>query len=72
MSVYDRLVTVALRAAPMYEQGQRVRKTKGSSWRGCIVGFYSSSITDVGYAVESENEPGSVQIYPESALELVP
>jgi hypothetical protein len=68
----NRYVVVDLRAAPRFQQGDRVRKTKGSSWRGCVVGFYSSSITDVGYAIESENEPGSVQIYPESALELAP
>lgn len=52
--------------------GDRVRKTKGSSWQGRVVGFYSTALTPVGYCVESEREPGSVQIYPESALELVP
>jgi hypothetical protein len=51
--------------------GTRVRKTKGSSWQGRIVGFYSTDLTPVGYCVESEREPGSVQIYPETALELV-
>src|SRR5690606_14495107 len=50
--------------------GDRVEKIKGSSWSGCVVGFYSTSFTPQGYAVESENEPGSVQIYPESALRL--
>lgn len=50
--------------------GERVTKIKGSSWTGKIVGFYSTALTPVGYAVESENEPGSVQIYPESALQL--
>lgn len=49
--------------------GQRVTKLKGSSWTGKVVGFYSTELTPVGYAVESENEPGSVQIYPEAALE---
>lgn len=48
--------------------GDRVTKTKGSSWTGRVVGFYSTSLTPIGYAIESENEPGSVQIYPESAL----
>lgn len=52
--------------------GQRVRKTKGSSWQGIIVGTYSTKLTPEGYAVESEREPGSVQIYPVGALELVP
>jgi len=48
--------------------GDRVTKTKGSSWTGKVVGFYATSLTPIGYAVESENERGSVQIYPESAL----
>lgn len=52
-----------------FKRGDRVRKTKGSSWHGRVVGFYSTSLTPVGYAVESEREPGSVQIYPVSALE---
>ncbi|NEI71071.1 hypothetical protein GR212_15940 [Rhizobium lusitanum] len=51
--------------------GDRVRKTKGSSWQGRIVGFYSTELTPVGYCVESEREPGSVQIYPETALEAI-
>jgi len=51
--------------------GTRVRKKHGSSWQGRIVGFYSTSLTPVGYAVESEREPGSVQIYPAAALEVV-
>lgn len=52
--------------------GTRVRKIKGSSWQGRVVGYYSTSLTDVGYCIESEREPGSVQIYPHSALECVP
>lgn len=51
--------------------GDRVRKTKGSRWQGKVVGTYSTSLTPEGYAVESETEIGSVQIYPVSALELV-
>ncbi len=51
--------------------GTRVRKRKGSSWQGRIVGTYSTSLTPEGYAVESEREPGSVQIYPVAALEKV-
>lgn len=54
------------------ELGTRLRKKKGSSWQGRIVGFYSTSLTPIGYAIESEREPGSVQIYPEAALEEVP
>jgi hypothetical protein len=48
--------------------GTEVVKTKGSSWRGRVVGYYSTDQTKEGYAVESEFEPGSVQIYPKSAL----
>jgi dihydrofolate reductase (trimethoprim resistance protein) len=53
-----------------FQYGDRVRK-KGSKgqWHGHIVGIYSASCTPIGYAVESEREEGSVQIYPESALE---
>lgn len=52
--------------------GALVTKVKGSSWTGHIVGYYSTGLTEVGYCVESVTEKGSVQIYPESALELVP
>lgn len=51
--------------------GQRVRKTRGSCWQGYVVGWYSSSLTPLGYCVESERESGSVQVYPEAALEAV-
>lgn len=58
-----------LRALPgPFDMGDRVEKIKGSCWRGKVVGFYSTKYTPVGYAVESENEPGSVQIYPAAAL----
>lgn len=55
-----------------FKLGDRVRKIGGSSWHGHVRGFYSTELTRYGYAVESEREPGSVQIYPEIALELVP
>ena len=55
-----------------WEMGTRLRKKSGSSWQGPVVGYYSTELTDVGYCVESEREPGSVQIYPASALEPVP
>lgn len=51
--------------------GMRVRKKKGSSWQGTICGTYSTFLTPEGYCVESEREPGSVQIYPKAALEPV-
>lgn len=54
-----------------FKRGDRVKKRKGASWQGKVVGWYSTELTKVGYAVESEKETGSVQIYPEEALELV-
>lgn len=51
-----------------WSTGDSVTKTKGSSWTGKVVGYYSTSLTSKGYAVESETEKGSVQIYPEAAL----
>ena len=50
----------------------RVRKVKGSSWQGRVCGFYSTNLTPDGVCVESEREPGSVQVYPSRALERVP
>jgi len=50
--------------------GDMVRKVRGSQWRGRVVGWYSTGLTPEGYAVESANEAGSVQIYPAVALEL--
>lgn len=55
-----------------FKRGDRVRKVKGSSWQGIVCGEYSTALTPEGYAVESEREPGSVQIYPRQALETVP
>lgn len=48
--------------------GEKVRKTRGSSWRGRVVGWYSTRLTPEGYCVESTAEQGSVQIYPVAAL----
>lgn len=48
--------------------GTLVEKIKGASWRGQVVGYYTTSLTPEGYCVESEREPGSVQIYPRAAL----
>ena len=56
---------------PGFALGARVRKRKGSSWQGHVVGFYSTSLTPSGIAVESEREPGNVQIYPAVTFELV-
>jgi hypothetical protein len=51
--------------------GDRVRKKSGAHWQGRIVGTYSTKLTPEGYAVESDSHPGSVQIYPAAALELI-
>lgn len=59
------------RAFAKFSLGDRVRKIKGSRWQGHVVGFYSTNLTPEGYAVESETEVGSVQIYPAPALELL-
>lgn len=45
-----------------FRLGDLVRKTRGSSWTGRVVGFYSTKLTPIGYAVESLAERGSVQI----------
>lgn len=55
-----------------FKFGDRVQKRTGSSWHGVVVGWYSTKLTPVGYAVESEREPGSVQIYPDAALVPAP
>lgn len=52
-----------------FKMGDAVRKKKGSNWKGLIVGWYSTTLTPEGYAVESHTEIGSVQIYPVAALE---
>lgn len=52
-----------------FKFGELVRKKSGSNWHGKIVGWYTTEYTKCGYAVESEFDPGSVQIYPEAALE---
>nr|WP_063844478.1 trimethoprim-resistant dihydrofolate reductase DfrB4 [Escherichia coli]ABY55281.1 dihydrofolate reductase type 2 [Escherichia coli]UGU38312.1 dihydrofolate reductase [Escherichia coli] len=51
--------------------GDRVRKKSGAAWQGRIVGWYCTTLTPEGYAVESESHPDSVQIYPMTALERV-
>lgn len=54
-----------------FRLGDRVRKKSGAAWQGHVVGWYCTKLTPEGYAVESEAHPGSVQIYPVAALELV-
>jgi len=38
--------------------GAKVRKKRGSSWRGTVVGYYSTPHTPIGYCVDSAFEPG--------------
>lgn len=52
----------------VFALGDRVTKISGSPWAGRVVGYYSTALTNEGYCVESESEPGSVQIYPVNAL----
>lgn len=52
-----------------FKLGDKVKKKKGAQWKGVIVGWYSTALTHEGYAVESDTEKGSVQIYPVDALE---
>jgi len=54
-----------------HDLGTRLRKKRGAEWQGKVVGFYQTELTKEGYAIESEREKGSVQIYPLSALEIV-
>lgn len=71
---FDDSIFLAWEASRKYTKfpmGSRVRKIKGSRWQGRVVGTYSTELTPEGYAVESETEHGSVQIYPAHALELV-
>lgn len=65
-----RLTAAGYTIAPpgKFKRGDRVTKVSGSSWTGRVVGTYSTTLTPEGYSVESENEPGSVQIYPAAAL----
>lgn len=52
-----------------YRMGAKVRKKRGSAWRGTVCGWYSTPHTPEGYAVDSAFEPGSVQVWPLAALE---
>lgn len=54
----------------LYKYGTFLQKERGSRWRGKIVGYYSTLNTPIGYVIESVFEPGSVQVYPASALVL--
>jgi hypothetical protein len=56
----------------VFHIGDRVRKKlseNAGEWQGHIVGAYMTN-NGIGYAVRSEREKKSIQIYPESALEI--
>ena len=59
------------RGKKKFHIGDHVEKISGAGWRGRVVGFYSTDLTPIGYAIESDAHPGSVQIYPEKALRFV-
>ncbi|RAS10812.1 hypothetical protein [Ensifer adhaerens] len=50
-----------------FQMGDYAAKKGRASWRGKIVGWYRTDLTSLGYAIDFE--PGSVQIYPETAIE---
>ena len=54
-----------------FKMGDVVTKIRGSKWTGPVVGFYTGSMTECGYNVESKYEKGSIQCWPEAALELL-
>ena len=68
----EAIAAMTVQAEPVatrWQLGDYVRKKRGSSWRGVVCGFYSTPHTPVGYCVDSTFEPGSVQVWPEAALE---
>jgi dihydrofolate reductase (trimethoprim resistance protein) len=69
MTIPPNPIPWALNHPPAFHLGQWVQKHRGGRWRGKVVGWYQTSLTPEGYAVESAYEPGSVQIYPATALE---
>ena len=71
MSKVSGLRAVWFKDPPLYDLGDYVENISDAAWRGHVVGFYSTDLTPIGYAVESDAHPGSVQIYPEKALRLV-
>jgi dihydrofolate reductase (trimethoprim resistance protein) len=54
-----------------FQLGDYVCKKSGAQWEGYVVGWYCTKLTPEGYAVESREHAGSVQIYPVAALERV-
>lgn len=61
----ERILEEVLSTCPShtFPLGTRVTKLRGSSWTGRVVGHYQTEHTPDGSCVESENEPGNVQIY---------
>lgn len=67
------IVSVVFTKPNKFQLADLVRKKSGSWWEGRVVGYYSTDDTPVGYCVQlvMPRRNGPVQIYPESALELV-
>lgn len=59
----------ALVTGGVYSFGDLVRKKSGGQWHGAVVGFYHTTLTQHGVCVESMKERGSVQLYPQVAME---
>ena len=55
--------------SPAFELGDYVVNKRGSSWRGQVVGTFSTDTNFECYAVEKENWTGLIRIYPADALE---
>jgi len=71
MDMWELQELVTKKTKRKFELGQEVMKISGSEWQGYIVGEYSTELTPEGYAVESKDHKGSVQIYPAKALKAV-
>jgi len=65
----SKFIPLHIIAEAKYKLGDLLQKKSGAAWHGTVVGFYSTALTRIGYCIESSREPGSVQLYPESALE---
>lgn len=65
------IIASFLETIEQFPLGTNVKKKSGSEWNGKIVGYYSTTLTPNGVAIESHTERGSVQIYPTKAIEKV-
>lgn len=54
-----------------FKIGDLVRKVSGSEWEGQVVGYYMRKGGKIGVCIESGTHKGSIQIYPEEAVEAI-